>query len=97
VQDLRDLGLSDADVLDVAFAAGARCFFATVLDAVGAQADRELADVLGPEVSALLTVGRPIAGQPADVARSGRGNGCHRATGSTTRAAIGPSTAMSST
>jgi hypothetical protein len=43
-------------------AAGARCFFATVLDAVGAQADRELADALGPEVSALLTVGRPIAG-----------------------------------
>ena len=61
VQDLRDLGLSDRDVLDVAFAVGARCFFATVLDAVGAQADRELADALGQEVSALLTVGRPIA------------------------------------
>ena len=62
VQNLRDLGLSDGDVLDVAFAAGARCFFATVLDAVGAQADRELADALGPAITALLTVGRPVAG-----------------------------------
>ena len=62
VQILRDLGLSDDNVLDVAFAAAARCFFATVLDAVGAQADRELADALGPAITALLTVGRPIAG-----------------------------------
>jgi uncharacterized peroxidase-related enzyme len=61
VQGLRDLGLSDDDVLDVAYAAGARSFFATVLDAVGAQADRQLADALGPQVSALLTVGRPVA------------------------------------
>ena len=61
VQGLRDLGLSDGDVLDVAFAAAARCFFATVLDAVGARADRELADALGPQVTALLTVGRPVA------------------------------------
>jgi alkylhydroperoxidase family enzyme len=61
VQELRDVGLSDDDVLDVALAAAARCFFATALDAVGAQADRELADALGPQLSALLTVGRPVA------------------------------------
>ena len=60
VQALRDVGLSDDDVLDLAFAVGARCFFATVLDAVGVQADRELADALGPEFSALLAVGRPV-------------------------------------
>jgi uncharacterized peroxidase-related enzyme len=60
VQRLRDLGLSDTDVLDVALAAAARCFFAKVLDAVGAQADRPISDALGPEVSALLTVGRPV-------------------------------------
>ena len=61
VQELRDMGLSDDDVLDVALAVAARCFFATALDAVGAQADPELADALGPQLSALLTVGRPVA------------------------------------
>ena len=60
VQRLRDLGLSDADVLDVALAAAARCFFAKVLDAVGAQTDRPISDALGPELSAVLTVGRPV-------------------------------------
>ena len=61
VQALRDVGLSDDDVLDVAFAVAARCFFATALDAVGAQADRELADALGPRLAGQLTVGRPVA------------------------------------
>jgi uncharacterized peroxidase-related enzyme len=61
VQALRDVGLSDDDVLDVALAVGARCFFATALDAVGARADHELADALGPELAQRLTVGRPVA------------------------------------
>jgi len=61
VLHLRDLGLSDADVLDIALAAAARCFFATVLDAVGTEADHQIADALGPELSAALTVGRPAA------------------------------------
>jgi uncharacterized peroxidase-related enzyme len=60
VQGLRDLGLSDVDVLDVALAAAARCFFAKVLDAVGAQTDRPISDALGPELSAVLTVGRAV-------------------------------------
>lgn len=60
VARLRELGLSDTDVLDLALAAAARCFFATVLDAVGAEADPELADAMGPEVTAVLTVGRPV-------------------------------------
>ena len=60
VQELRDVGLSDDDVLDIALAVAARCFFATALDAVGVQADRQLADALGPQLSALLTVGRPV-------------------------------------
>lgn len=59
-QALRDVGLSDDDVLDVALAAAARCFFATLLDAVGAQADPELAEALGPRLTELLTVGRPV-------------------------------------
>jgi len=61
VQELRDVGLSDDDVLDVALAVAARCFFATALDAVGAQADPELDDALGPRLSGQLTVGRPVA------------------------------------
>src|SRR4051812_41319416 len=61
VQELRDVGLSDGDVLDVALAVAARCFFATALDAVGVQADPEFADALGPKLAAMLTVGRPVA------------------------------------
>jgi uncharacterized peroxidase-related enzyme len=60
--ELRGLGLDDAEVLDVVLAAAARCFFSSVLDAVGAEPDpayRELA----PDLQAALTVGRPI--QPA--------------------------------
>jgi len=64
VQRLRTLGLSDAEVLYVALAAAARCFFAKVLDAVGAQADHQLGEALGPDLSAILTVGRPI--EPTD-------------------------------
>ena len=41
-------------------AAAARCFFSTVLDAVGAQPDATYAQVDGPLREA-LTVGRPIA------------------------------------
>ena len=60
VQRLRDLGLSDAGVLDVVAAAAARCFFSKTLDALGAQADPVYAE-LDPELRDALTVGRPIA------------------------------------
>ena len=39
VQRLRDLGLTDKDVLDVVLAASARCFFSKTLDALGAEPD----------------------------------------------------------
>ena len=61
VQELRDVGLSDDDVLDIALAVASRCFFATALDAVGVQTDRRLADALGPQLTHMLTVGRPVA------------------------------------
>ena len=61
VQELRDVGLSDDDVLDIALAVAYRCFFATALDAVGVQTDRQLADALGPQLTQMLTVGRPVA------------------------------------
>jgi len=60
VDRLRSLGLSDAEVLDVVLAAAARCFFAKVLDAVGAEPDAKYAS-LDPELRDALTVGRPIA------------------------------------
>ena len=61
VQRLRDLGLGDADVVDVVLAAAARGFFTKVLDALGVQADVQLGDTFDPEGRRQVTVGRPIA------------------------------------
>ena len=62
VDELRALGLSDADVLDVVLAAAARCFFSKTLDGLGVQADAKFSE-LDPELRAALTVGRAIAEQ----------------------------------
>ena len=59
VQRLRDRGLSDRDIFDVAVAAAARCFFSKTLDAFGALPDAEFAE-LDPGLRDALTVGRPI-------------------------------------
>jgi uncharacterized peroxidase-related enzyme len=62
---LRDLGCTDAEILDVILSAALRCFFSKVLDATGAQADAAfradptLADP--PDLLPTLTPGRPIA------------------------------------
>lgn len=61
VQRLRDHGLTDADVVDVALAAAARAFFTKLLDALGVQADFELGETFDPDVRRQVTVGRPIA------------------------------------
>ena len=45
VQRLRDAGLSDREIFDVAVAAAARCFFSKTLDAVGALPDAEFAEL----------------------------------------------------
>jgi uncharacterized peroxidase-related enzyme len=58
--ELRALGLDDAEILDVVLAAAARCFFSTVLDAVGASPDPVYRE-LDPPLREALTVGRPIA------------------------------------
>jgi uncharacterized peroxidase-related enzyme len=60
VDRLRELGLSDADVLGVVLAATARCFFSKTLDALGAEPDVQFG-ALAPELREALTVGRPIA------------------------------------
>ena len=60
LQRLRDLGLSEADIADVVYAASARCFFSKTLDALGILADASYGE-LDPGVREVLVVGRPIA------------------------------------
>lgn len=57
--ELRALGLAEEEILDVVLAAAARCFFSTVLDAVGAEPDPAFSGLPGPLRDA-LTVGRQI-------------------------------------
>ena len=52
-------GLSDRDILDGVAAVAVRCFYSTLLDALGVQADARFAD-LDPPMRGALTVGRPI-------------------------------------
>ena len=60
LQQLRDLGLSDAEIMDVVLAAAARCFFAKTTDALGVLPDASYRE-LDPELRDVLVVGRPIA------------------------------------
>jgi alkylhydroperoxidase family enzyme len=66
VDALRSAGLSDDDIADVVFAVAARCFFATVLDGMGARVDHQIGAAFAPEVMARLTVGRPVAAPDPD-------------------------------
>jgi uncharacterized peroxidase-related enzyme len=60
LQPLRDLGLSEPEIVDVVLAAAARCFFAKTLDGLGVRPDASLSE-LDPAVVDVLVVGRPIA------------------------------------
>jgi uncharacterized peroxidase-related enzyme len=60
VDRLRALGLSDAQVVDVAATAAIRCFFSKLLDALGAEPDAKFNE-LAPAIRDVLVVGRPIA------------------------------------
>ncbi len=60
LQRLRDLGLSEAEIMDVVLAAAARCFFSKTLDALGVLPDARYA-ALDPQLREVLVVGRPIA------------------------------------
>ena len=57
---LRELGLSDEEIMDVVLAASARCFFSKTLDALGVRADASYLE-LEPELREALVVGRQIA------------------------------------
>jgi len=60
LQPLRDLGLSETEIMDVVLAAAARCFFSKTLDGIGVRPDASYRD-LEPELLEVLVVGRPIA------------------------------------
>jgi alkylhydroperoxidase family enzyme len=60
LQRLRDLGLSDPEIMDVILAAAARSFWTKTLDALGVEADASYRE-LDPELRDVLVVGRPIA------------------------------------
>jgi uncharacterized peroxidase-related enzyme len=60
LQRLRDLGLSDTEIMDVVLAAAVRCFFSKTLDALGVLPDASYRE-LEPEVREVLVVGRPIS------------------------------------
>jgi alkylhydroperoxidase family enzyme len=60
LRPLRELGLSDEEIMDVVLAAAARCFFSKTLDALGVLPDASYRD-LPAEVRDALVVGRPIA------------------------------------
>jgi uncharacterized peroxidase-related enzyme len=60
LQPLRELGLSQTEIMDVVLAATARCFFSKTLDALGVQPDASYRS-LDPALREALVVGRPIA------------------------------------
>jgi alkylhydroperoxidase family enzyme len=60
LQQLRDLGLTETEIMDVVLAATARCFYSKTLDALGVQPDAGYRDV-EPALRDALVVGRPIA------------------------------------
>ena len=61
IDKLREIGLSDADIADVVYAASARSFFTRVLDGLGAQLDRQTAEALPADLLDSMIVGRPVA------------------------------------
>jgi alkylhydroperoxidase family enzyme len=61
VQELRDAGYDDAQVLAITAYVALRLAFSTVNDALGVQPEPELAALAPAEVRAAITYGRPVA------------------------------------
>ena len=66
VQRLKDCGLDDAMVFDIAAAAAGRAFFTKVLDAVGSMPDAAFTR-LDAAFRVPLTVGHPVSSEPDEV------------------------------
>jgi uncharacterized peroxidase-related enzyme len=60
IDELRALGLSDDDILDISLAAAARSFFSKTLDATGTTPDAIFKTQLPAALAEKLSVGRPI-------------------------------------
>jgi uncharacterized peroxidase-related enzyme len=60
LQPLRELGLTQTEIMDIVLAASIRCFFAKANDAMGVLPDATFGE-LAPELREALVVGRPIA------------------------------------
>jgi uncharacterized peroxidase-related enzyme len=65
IDELRGHGLNDGEIVDVAAAASARCFFSKFLDALGAEPDAKYAE-LDDDLRRLLTPGRSISRSPVE-------------------------------
>ena len=61
VDDLKEHGLSDREIFDVAYAVAARAFFATLIESLGTTAETPMVKSLDEELLAVLSVGRPAS------------------------------------
>ena len=59
IDDLRNHGFSDEEILDIVLAASARSFYTKVLDSLGAEPDKVYLE-LEPELRAALAKRRPF-------------------------------------
>ena len=85
LQRLRDLGLTDGEIMDVVLTAAARCFFSKTLDALDVRRGRE---VPGPRARAQGGIRRrPAQSRRTRTRRAARREGaCRRRPGSRSRA-----------
>lgn len=65
IDTLREHGVEDAEIFDIAANAASRCFFTKLLDALGVEADSGFLE-LDADLREALTVGRPISGRPTE-------------------------------
>ena len=65
IQALHDHGFTDPEIFDIAAVAAARCFFSTLLDALGVEPDATYLNI-EEELRSELTVGRPISTMPPE-------------------------------
>ncbi|MEH6608509.1 MAG: carboxymuconolactone decarboxylase family protein [Halioglobus sp.] len=64
IDHLRELGMEDATIFDIIAIASARCFFATLVNSLGAQPDSHFQEMT-PSLRDLLCVGRAISSAEA--------------------------------
>lgn len=74
VARLKEHGLTDGEVFEIAAAAAARCFFSKTLDALGAEPDASY-ETLPHELRQALTVGRSISAEAVESIPNDEGAG----------------------